>query len=54
VPLESPGFVRFDPGGTSHALSVGGGLEGPAAIVASTTTLLIGTLWVLLVGGPGS
>lgn len=52
APLGTPGRFRYDPGGTAHAFSVGGGLEGPAALVTSAAVGLVWAIAVLFFGGP--
>lgn len=51
--VEAPlfgGRTRVDPGGTARAFSIGGGLEGPAALVAGVVVAL-GTAVAVLIGG---
>jgi hypothetical protein len=46
--------TTFDPGGTAHALSIGGGIEGRTAIISTAAAALIGLGFALFVGFPAA
>ena len=46
--------TTLDPGGTAHALSIGGGIEGRTAIISTAAALLIGLGFALFVGFPAT